>query len=79
MMTDDIVTQLRWISDAQEWVKLRQWETITAEAADEIERLRADLTYWQKMSERLARWGIFEGEAQCAFYEWQQTVCNESD
>lgn len=42
-MTDDIVVQLRWISDTKEWVKLRLWETITTEAADEIERLREEL------------------------------------
>lgn len=44
-MADDIVTQLRWVSDAKEWVKLRDWTIITSEAADEIEQLRelADL------------------------------------
>lgn len=52
-MTDDIVIQLRWISNAQEWVKLRQWETITAEAADEIERLRAELASIQSDLQRI--------------------------
>ena len=42
-MSDDIVTQLRGISDSKEWVKLRDWTIITAEAADEIERLRRSL------------------------------------
>lgn len=39
---DDIVTQLRNISDSKEWVKLRDWTTISNEAADEIERLRLE-------------------------------------
>ena len=41
MVTDDIVTRLRNISNTTEWVKLRDWTKITTDAADEIERLRA--------------------------------------
>jgi hypothetical protein len=47
LVSDDIATQLRWISDTKQWVKLRDWTKITTDAADEIDRLRqivADLT-----------------------------------
>lgn len=59
-MTDDIVTQLRWISDAKEWVKLRDWTIITSEAADEIERLRAEYEHCRLqmlMYQRIAELG----------------------
>jgi hypothetical protein len=53
-MSDDIVTQLRGISNTKEWVKLRDWTIITREAADEIERLRAEVSKWEGAAERFA-------------------------
>jgi len=46
-MTDDIVTRLRKAHDeAKNWIEGGRWscpKTIHSEAADEIERLRAEL------------------------------------
>ena len=46
-MTDDIVTRLRKAHDeAKHWIEGGRWscpKTIHSEAADEIERLRAEL------------------------------------
>jgi len=50
-MNDDIVTELRNISISTEWVKLRDWTTITTEAADEIERLRVKCKQWERVAE----------------------------
>lgn len=48
-VVEDIVTQLRWIGDHKQWVKLRDWTTITTEAADEIERLRAEVEHYKTL------------------------------
>ena len=45
-MSDDIVTQLREI----QWEHDKTWQDKMFEAADEIERLREDVIYWQALS-----------------------------
>lgn len=39
-MSDDIVTRLRALTEVGSWVALSEWDSVTKQAADEIERLR---------------------------------------
>jgi len=83
-MSEDIVVQLRWISDAKEWVKLRRWETITTEAADEIERLRE----WKEVAKmfgecfRMDEFGQFptsnDGDVLEAVKAWERLRTKEA-
>lgn len=41
-MIDDIVTRLREITEPGKWQSMDKWDATAKEAADEIERLRAD-------------------------------------
>jgi hypothetical protein len=54
LVSDDIATQLRWISDTKQWVKLRDWTKITTDAANEIDNLRAERLYWFNSARELA-------------------------
>jgi hypothetical protein len=60
VMSDDIVTKLRWVSDAKEWVKLRDWTIITSEAADEIERLREEVSAWKSVAQEMTMYAAIQ-------------------
>jgi len=68
-MTDDIVTRLRRHADAGVPSYTKQLDT---EAADEIERLRAD------MKELLEITKLFADEGECRNYEKQLGYCTHS-
>ena len=68
-MTDDIVNRLRGlITDLKKTVP----QTLMIEAADEIERLRAD------MKELLGITKLFADEGECRNYEKQWGYCTHS-
>ena len=57
---DDIVTRLRELGRYVNTEGGRWFEPITTEAADEIERLRAEVKQWRDMADNLARFGNCE-------------------
>ncbi len=74
-MTDDIVTRLRdwWIDDNSDACGRGEVDTcLRCEAADEIERLRAD------MKELLQITKLFADEGKCFMYEDQLGFCTHS-
>jgi hypothetical protein len=64
-MTDDIVTRLREHQNPHYPLD---------EAADEIERLRADSDRWRLIAYQLAFYGSFSGDGLDAFRNWEQAV-----
>ncbi len=43
----------------------------------QIKDLTQERDHWRKLCERLAGWGTFNGEAECALHEYRQAIRGE--